>query len=78
MKPWLHVEGDTTIPIWEALMRAGVDSVDRARAAPGRVRESAYHLLRADALLTYACEAALEDADPAATLGRILGAVGAS
>jgi hypothetical protein len=32
------------------------------------VRESAFDLLTADALLTYACEAALEAEDPESTL----------
>lgn len=36
----------------------------RSRTAAGRVRASAWHLLAADALLTYACEAALDGADP--------------
>jgi hypothetical protein len=39
-----------------------------SRAVPGRVRASAFHLLAADALLTYACEAAMEEADPRAEL----------
>jgi len=37
--------------------------VEATREAPGRVRQSAFHLLAADALLTYACEAALECED---------------
>lgn len=56
----------------EALLRAGLDELDAARTAPGRVRQSAFHLLAADALLTYACEAALELDDPRAELVRIL------
>jgi hypothetical protein len=43
-----------------------------ARARLGRVRESAFRLLEADALLTYACEAALERDDPEPALRRIL------
>ncbi|MDF2697623.1 MAG: hypothetical protein K0S65_6006, partial [Labilithrix sp.] len=38
----------------------------------GRVRDSAFRLLEADALLTYACEAALERDDPETALQRIL------
>jgi len=45
-----------------------------ARASTGRVRESAFRLLEADALLTYACEAALESEDPEAALRGILAA----
>ncbi len=52
----------------ERLVRAARDRLDAARARPGRVRESAFELLVADALITYACEAALETEDPSATL----------
>jgi hypothetical protein len=41
-----------------------LDELARSRAEAGRVRESAWHLLAADALLTYACEAALGSSDP--------------
>lgn len=51
-----------------SLAGAGRRELDAARRAPGRVRESALRLLAADALLTYACEAALEEADPATSL----------
>ena len=47
-------------------------ALDRARTAPGRSRDSAWWLLAADALLTYACEAALEGNDPDACLERLL------
>ena len=40
------------------------------------MRESAFRLLEADALLTYACEAAVEAKDPDAALRRILVAIG--
>ena len=43
-----------------------------ATARLGRVRESAFRLLEADALITYACEAALALDDPEAALRRIL------
>jgi len=69
---WLEgvpVSGGTTA---EVLLRAGLDELDAARAAPGRVRQSAFHLLAADGLLTYACEAALEVDDPRNALVRIL------
>ncbi|HET9949797.1 MAG TPA: hypothetical protein VFQ22_12810 [Longimicrobiales bacterium] len=59
-------------PTAEALARAARERLDAARARPGRVRESAFRLLEADALLTYACEAALESEDPDAELGRVL------
>lgn len=60
----------------EGLLREGLDALDRARRAPGRVRESAFHLLAADALLTYACEAALEEDDPEATLSELVRSAG--
>jgi hypothetical protein len=59
-----------------SLTEAGMSCLDAARARPGRVRESAFRLLEADALLTYACEAALESGDPEAALRRILSVIG--
>lgn len=55
-----------------ALSDVGCDRLGQARARPGRVRESAFRLLEADALITYACEAALETEDPPGALRRIL------
>jgi hypothetical protein len=55
----------------EVLLRAARARLDESRARPGRVRESAFELLAADALITYACEAALESDDPEAALGRL-------
>jgi hypothetical protein len=66
----------TAAPVSRALLEVGLDRLDSARAQLGRVRESAFRLLEADALLTYACEAALESEDPRAELRRILLAVG--
>ncbi|MGD8321230.1 MAG: hypothetical protein PVJ02_12260 [Gemmatimonadota bacterium] len=51
-----------------ALASAALGQLDHARSAPGRVRESAFHLLAADALLTYACESAMDDPDPVRVL----------
>lgn len=48
--------------------------LELARSRPGRVRETAFRLLEADALFSYACEAALETGDPDRALRRILGA----
>lgn len=56
----------------DALLAGGLRALDASRAAPGRVRSSAFHLLAADALITYACEAALEMEDPRASLEGIL------
>jgi len=60
----------------DALTEAGMARLAEARARPGRVRESAFRLLEADALLTYACEAALEAEDQDAALRRILRVIG--
>jgi hypothetical protein len=61
----------------DALAHAARARLAAALERPGRVRASAFHLLAADALLTYACEAALELDDPRAALLRII-EVGAS
>jgi hypothetical protein len=45
--------------------------LDAARARPGRVRQSAFDVLTADALITYACEAALASEDPGVALGAL-------
>lgn len=54
------VASSGSAPAVEALVRAGRERLEAAVARPGRVRESAFDLLVADALVTYACEAALE------------------
>jgi hypothetical protein len=54
------------------LAEQAMEELARSRAAAGRVRESAWHLLVADALLTYACEAALDGADPPRALEDLL------
>lgn len=58
--------------VMERLLKAGRDRLDRARVRPGRVRESAFELLVADALVTYACEAALESEDPVTALEAVV------
>ena len=52
----------------DALGRGARACLEASISRPGRVRESAFDLLTADALLTYACEAALESDDPESTL----------
>lgn len=69
LAPWLEgADGDGV----DALSALGGRALDRARSAPGRVRESALHLLAADALITYACEAALEQPEPEDALVQVL------
>ena len=67
----VRVEGGGTA-FDAALIEVGCARLDQARARPGRVRDSAFRLLEADALITYACEAALETEDPPGALRRIL------
>ena len=56
----------------EALGRLSVRHLAEALKLPGRNREAAFYLLAADALLTYACEAAVEQEDPEAALSLVL------
>jgi hypothetical protein len=62
----------TAVPLHEALAAEGRERLARARSRTGRIRESAFVLLEADALMTYACEAALAAEDPAAALRHVL------
>ena len=71
--PWIGgVDTTESEDAGAQLLKAAGAALDAARAKPGRVRESAFHLLAADALLTYACEACLESPDPGAALERVL------
>jgi hypothetical protein len=71
LQPWL--QGDLgSGPMSQQIALLARTALDEARAKPGRVRESAFHLLAADALVTYACEAALDEADPSTALRTIL------
>jgi len=57
----------------EFLAARGVAALDDAISRPGRDREAAFHLLAADAYLTWACEAAAEDdADPGERLADLV------
>lgn len=71
LDPWLEgASSGADRP--SSLSRLGSQALDRALEEPGRVRASALHLLAADALVTYACEAALEVDRPEDELDRIL------
>ncbi len=74
LRPWLLPGGDAGT-VLEVLTAAGCSEMLRASVRPGPIRESALHLLAADALITYACEAALETDDPARALSATLRAV---
>ena len=56
----------------EELAARARERLERALARPGHERDSAYRLLEADALLTYACEAAVDEVDRESSLRRIL------
>jgi hypothetical protein len=71
LAPWLEGAEDAASTS-EALGRLSGRALDLTLSAPGRVRESALNLLAADALITYACEAALEREDPEKALAAIL------
>ncbi len=59
-----------------ALGQAAMDQVSEVLARPGPEREAAFHLLAADALITYACEAAADEDDVEVSLSGLLGRLG--
>ena len=76
LRPWLRrTEGpaDEVVP---ALLARGRAALDDAVARPGRDREAAFHLLAADAYLTWACEAAADADDPGEVLAALVRSVG--
>ena len=56
----------------ETLLCSARDALARTLSQPGRVRNAAFDLLVVDALVTYACEAALEGGDPDAVLDGLI------
>ena len=78
----LGVKGQASGSVSQGLEHATLRSLQSALARPGRVRESAFELLAADAFLTFACEAALETEAPRSALmgllTELLGTSGAS
>lgn len=56
----------------ERLLGTAAAALDAALRQPGRVRAAAFELLAADALVTYACEAALEGDAPDDALDRLV------
>lgn len=69
--PRVEAEGD----LRGALTEEGVRLLARALEGTGE-RRGAFDLLAADALITYACEAAAAEADPEAALRAILERIG--
>ena len=62
-------------PLKNAIVETAQEALAEARSPNGKVRARAFVLLEADALITYACEAALEADDPGGALRRVLAAV---
>ncbi len=71
-RSWLPIpENDSELGS-EALCRLSVRDLERTLSRPGRSREGGFHLLAADAFLTYACEAATEEDDLEGALRTVL------
>jgi hypothetical protein len=63
-------------PLKNAIVETAREALAEACSPIGKeVRTRAFVLLEADALITYACEAALEADDPGGALRRVLTAV---
>jgi hypothetical protein len=60
LRRWISFTDEGSPDLVPALTSAGVAALQRAVRLPGRNREAAFHLLAADALITYACEAAAD------------------
>ena len=81
LKVWFKIPDDNSdleggvASVPESLLRAGLLHLEDAVGRPGRDREAAYHLLAADALVTYGCEAASEAVDVRGVLREALGRV---
>ena len=62
LRAWLKIPDGGPVAS-ERLLGVGLLHLEEAVARPGRDREAAHQLLAADALITYACEAASEAGD---------------
>lgn len=70
--PWLRTpENDSELGS-EALCRLAVRDLHGTLSRAGRSREGGFHLLAADAFVTYACEAATEEEDVERALRTVL------
>ena len=72
---WLEPVPSRSTSISEALGDAAAHHLAEALERLGRNREGALHLLAADALLTYACEAAAGEDDTERVLADLLGRI---
>jgi len=73
--PHLLREGSGSVDPW-GLASRGETALRRALESPGRVRTAAFHLLVADAFITWACEAMAREADVGSGLESLLEALG--
>lgn len=76
LRSWLHRSEGPDTGVMEPLVARGRAALADAVARPGRNRDAAFHLLAADAYLTWACEAAAEEADPGDALAALIQSVG--
>lgn len=74
--PGLRVDPTGPVSV-DGLVTRGLLSLDKALGLPGRNRDAAFHLLAADAFITYACEAATEGGDVLGGLEGVLNGIGA-
>lgn len=73
--PHLLREGSGSVDPW-GLASRGETALRRALESPGRVRAAAFHLLVADAFITWACEAMAREAEVGSGLESLLEALG--
>ena len=71
LKERLAAEGEVAVSV-AGLADLGIAALDRAEVARQLDRHAAFQLLAADALLTYACEAAVDEPEVASGLHLIL------
>ena len=71
LKEWLAVGGEVPVSV-AGLADLGIAALDRADVAQQLDRHAAFQLLAADAFLTYACEAAVDEPEVTSGLHLIL------
>lgn len=72
LERWIVPEYQGAESLVGSLTGLATAALDSALSLPGQQREGAFHLLAADALFTYACEAALEAEDVEGALRGVL------
>lgn len=71
LKEWLAVDDHPAVSVAD-LADLGIAALDRAEVSRRLDRHAAFQLLAADAFLTYACEAAVDEPEVASRLHLIL------